>query len=128
MNPSGYTRTVKFTEYIAAHRRQGAVERQKAALRATQARNVAGDVTVLLVQAFGATKVVLFGSLTCANFGAQSDIDIAVAGIEPGRFFAAAAAAQRLGESIDVDLVPFESAGEFLREQIEREGFALYGD
>lgn len=117
-----------FSEYIAGHRRQLATERRLAAARAALARALAGQIAKLLAREFGATKVILFGSLPGGRFGPRSDIDIAVAGIDPARFFAAAAAAQRAGEPIDVDLVPIESASEMLRTQLEIAGVALYGD
>jgi predicted nucleotidyltransferase len=57
---------------------------------------------------FGATEIIVFGSLTRGGFDAESDLDIAVAGIPPQDFFAAMAAANQIGHQW-VDLKPLES-------------------
>ena len=74
---------------------------------AQQARADAERVATMLRQEFGVTRVVLFGSLVKGRFGAHSDIDLAVAGLAPARFFRALAQAGTLSE-FPVDLKPLE--------------------
>lgn len=117
-----------FAEYIAGQRRRRQVEGLRAQARAVLARELAGRIAAVLFREFGATRVVLFGSLASGRFDARSDIDIAAAGIDPARFFAAAAAAQRHGEPVDVDLVPLETASPLLRAHVDNEGVELRGN
>ena len=90
-----YNAPVDCTEYIAGHRERRAAERASNAGRALAARQAAERVAALLAREFSARRVVLFGSLASCRFGARSDIDLAVDGVDPARFFAASAAAQR---------------------------------
>jgi len=70
-------------------------------------------------------RVTLFGSvLDESAFSEESDIDIAVEGLDPERYFEA------LGEismhtTFNVDLVPYEDAREFMKQRIRR-GKVLY--
>ena len=60
----------------------------------------------LLVEDFGARRVTLFGSFHRGTATPGSDVDLLVEGLEPGRFFDAAAAVDGLLEGLPVDLVP----------------------
>lgn len=78
----------------------------------------------MLCREFGATEVILFGSLVEGDPHAGSDVDLAVRGIPPDRYFEALArAADMLG--CDVDLVELESARPSLRSRIDETGVAL---
>lgn len=55
-----------------------------------------------LRERYGATRIILFGSLAQGRFHEDSDIDLAVAGIEPGRFFFA------LGELLPLSPFPID--------------------
>lgn len=85
------------------------------------------QVVRLLVDRYGATRVVLFGSLAIGLFHhARSDVDLAVDGID----FAALGRAEmeataRLGRR--VDLVRSDDTDELLRHEIERRGVVLHG-
>jgi uncharacterized protein len=57
---------------------------------------------------FGATEMIVFGSLVRGGFDAESDLDIAVAGIPPQDFFTAMAVANQISHQW-VDLKPLES-------------------
>ncbi len=99
----------------------GADERAAAELR----RLLPGVVNVL-VREFGATRVVLFGSLAEGLARADSDIDLAVAGLAPADYFRAlgrveTAAGRR------VDLVPLEEASPELLRRIHETGEVLHG-
>ncbi|MEK6607112.1 MAG: nucleotidyltransferase domain-containing protein [Myxococcota bacterium] len=78
-----------------------------------------------LVREFGVRRVVAFGSLVWSErFHSRSDVDLAVEGIAPDRFFEAWSRLERLvGRSID--LIALESCPELLRARILREGRAL---
>lgn len=66
-------------------------------------------VAELLSARFGATRIIVFGSLVRGEcFDAESDIDMAVAGITPADFFTAMAAANEISHQW-VDLKPMES-------------------
>ena len=94
--------------------------------RWVQARRVAAQAAKLLRQEFGAKQVLLFGSVADrAWFTAWSDIDLAVWGLSPDRFFAAVAAVTGLSPDFKIDLVDPESCSSSLRSMIEREGVEL---
>ena len=60
-----------------------------------------------------------------SSFTRWSDVDIAVWGVPPERFYAAVAAVTGLHADIPVDLVDAEQCSEDLKEAIEREGVGL---
>jgi predicted nucleotidyltransferase len=66
----------------------------------------------------------LFGSLARGDEFEGFDIDLAVEGIEPGRYFAAWSTAARI-VSRKVDLVDVADASPLLRERIEQDGMEL---
>ncbi len=80
----------------------------------------------LLRTRFGARRVIVFGSLTHADwFNLWSDIDLAAWGIPPERFYAAVAAVTGLSPHFKVDLVDPETCRPELRELIEHEGIEI---
>lgn len=106
-------------------------ERQKKTAEQTEKRwrqacRVAGEAAMLLRKEFGASRVVLFGSAAHRSwFTGQSDIDLAVWGIAPERFFAAVAAMTGFSADFQIDLVDPESCSPTLRSIIERDGIDL---
>jgi predicted nucleotidyltransferase len=70
------------------------------------------------LKCMGATEVFLFGSLSTDTWDESSDIDLAVRGLEPSRFFEAYALASRgLERELDlVDLDHEKPMAEFLAE------------
>ncbi len=87
---------------------------------------VARAAARLLRERFAATRVAVFGSLANrACFTPWSDVDLAVWGIPPDRFYRAVAAVTGLTPSYEVDLVDAESCRSSLRQAIEREGIDL---
>jgi len=67
------------------------------------------QIARLLRSEFGATHIIVFGSLAKGDgFDAESDIDIAAEGIPPQNYFTAMAAANRFSDHW-VDLKPIES-------------------
>lgn len=108
------------------------VEQRKASaggeanVRWGEAQRIARQAAMVLKQQFAARRVVLFGSVARVDrFTPWSDIDLAVWGVPPERFYAAVAAVTRLGAEIGVDLVDSERCGATLHTAIERDGVEL---
>lgn len=90
------------------------------------AMDLACSAAGLLKGEFGASKVVLFGSLATKEwFSPRSDIDLAVYGVPSSMFFRACAAVAALSREREVNLVDGNDAPEALRADVEREGIAL---
>lgn len=86
---------------------------------------VASDIAKELYETYGASKVVLFGSLARDEFYSRSDIDLAVWGIAPAVFYRAVAFVTGYSDTWTVDLVDAEDCSEALRHNIDEEGVAL---
>jgi len=94
--------------------------------RRQQAQQVARQAAQMLRQQFGASKVVVFGSLARnARFTPWSDIDLAAWGIPPHQFYAAVAAVTGLSAVFKIDLIDPQSCSPSLHEALDREGLAL---
>ena len=77
----------------------------------------------LLKTAFRATEVILFGSLARrGSFSLYSDIDLAVRGIAPEKFFAASAAIERVDVNFQIDLVDLETCPPVMLKKIKKDG------
>jgi predicted nucleotidyltransferase len=80
----------------------------------------------LLKTEFGASEVILFGSLARrGSFSLYSDIDLAVRGIAPEKFFAASAAIERVDVNFQIDLVELETCPPAVLKKIEKDGKPL---
>lgn len=77
---------------------------------------------------FGATRIAVFGSLAIKEtFTHWSDIDLAVWGIAPEKFYTAVATLNDLSPEIKVDLVdPERCSSAILKQIIEEEGIDLW--
>jgi predicted nucleotidyltransferase len=94
--------------------------------RRRQAWRVARQAAQLLRERYGASKVVLFGSLAHdAWFTSWSDIDLAAWGIPPERFYSAVATVTGLSSTFKIDLVEPDTCRPSLRATVEREGIEL---
>ncbi|MEB3292463.1 MAG: nucleotidyltransferase domain-containing protein [Synechococcales bacterium] len=82
-------------------------------------------ISTVLQRDFGATQIILFGSLVKQRFHANSDIDIAAAGIPAMDYFAAVAAVNQVSRRW-VDLKPLEALEPHFRDRILAEGTLLY--
>jgi len=79
----------------------------------------------MLVREFGASRVYLFGSLAReGRFHERSDVDLAVEGIAPERFFKAWAAADA-HSGVPIELVDMDEVGEAMRTLILEYGELL---
>ena len=79
------------------------------------------EPAVLALKAAGAREVYLFGSAAHGQMRADSDIDLAVSGLPPERFYRAGAAAEdALGWTLDlVDLDEITPFTQYLKEESE---------
>jgi len=110
---------------------QGARQRRQAQQRQLQAYHqtllaVATQAAQILKQEFGAQRVWLFGSVLVPRYiHARSDVDLAVAGLDPAQYFVALARLLDLDPNVSVDLVEIERTSDSLRSRILREGRVL---
>jgi len=105
-------RRAKFSVEITSRRRRAMIAARKAAK--------------LLKTEFGASEVILFGSLARrGSFSLYSDIDLAVRGIAPEKFFAVSAAIERVDVNFQIDLVDLETCPPAVFKKIEKDGKPL---
>ena len=91
-----------------------------------RARELAAQAAELLKKEFGASEVLVFGSVTQpARFHAHSDLDLAAWGIEADLYLRAVGRLLSLDPQFLVDLVRMEEAPDTLRAVIERTGVSL---
>jgi len=83
------------------------VQRQQRQVAAAIAWEQVQKIAACLKQEFGATQVMVFGSLVRDRFTEQSDLDIAVANLPSERYFEAVARVNELSDRW-VDLKPLE--------------------
>lgn len=96
----------------------------KADERAHRLRSLLPRARDLLVDVHGARAVRLFGSMAVGGFTEHSDVDLAVEGLDEGRYFAALADLMALFGG-PVDLVRVESAAGSLKDRIDAEGLPV---
>ncbi len=120
------------TEELRAYRPLQALEAfQKdptVAERRERAWEVARTAADLLKTGYGATRVVVFGSLAQKTpFTPWSDIDLAVWGIDPEQYYSAVGAAMDMGldSGIKVDLVDPQNCSKEFQADIEVDGIEI---
>jgi predicted nucleotidyltransferase len=115
---------VDVTPYLQnlSERERHETDRRRA--RAAVVRARLPELTSRLASEFGVTRIVLFGSLLDGELREDSDVDIAVVGLDPSNYFRAVDVASS-SVGVDVDLVPLEEAPLSLRELINRHGEVL---
>ncbi len=101
-----------------------AKKREKARLAKLEERRQRGltlakDAAQLLKTQFGATQVILFGSLLSDKFHEDSDIDLAVSGLPENQYFQAVGCLLGLGE-FDFDLVEISQARPVIAQAIAK--------
>lgn len=113
----------RYRSYIEGYER-----RKEAALAARRARadraRAALPELAALCRDFGASRVRVFGSLATGRLGYHPDIDLAVEGVPPERFFELHAALVDRAP-VMVDLVDVRTAPPVLRRFIEADGIDL---
>lgn len=112
--------------YRQAWAERWAEETRRSVERTQRALSLLPELVRRLVDDYQATGVALIGSLARGDHRATSDIDLVVAGVAAGAFFKAGAALERAAD-MPVDLVPWETATEDMRDVVAREGKVLHG-
>lgn len=92
----------------------------------TEAIKTASLIAKGLGERYGARKVFLFGSLARGDQGPVFDIDLAVKGISPSRFFKAVAFVTGQSRKWKIDIVDVDDCSDSLRDLIEKEGVELW--
>jgi uncharacterized protein len=107
------------------HRRQE-TELKKLASRRKRAWEIVRLAARLLQESFGASRVLVFGSLTHGLwFSQSSDIDLAAWGIKNEDYFLAVAKLQDLSQEFSIDLVQMENCKPDLKEIVLQQGKEL---
>ena len=115
----------ELAEYKRHWRERAEREAARRCELATRARSEARRVAHMLVHEFGASRVYLFGSLVQDDrFHERSDIDLAVEGIAPERFFKVWAAVGAHSD-VPIELVDLDEVGELMRTLILQYGELL---
>lgn len=119
-------------EALKKYRPLEAIRRRKAEMSAELskcrrlAKVAAFKAAKLLKSEFGATEVILFGSLARrGDFTLFSDIDLAVRGIPSDSFYAAVDAILGLNVGFKIDLAELETVPPALLKNIEKDGKSL---
>jgi len=116
----------EIAEYRAAARRRWEREQQQLATRERRAWELARRAAALLREQFGATRVVVFGSLVHKEcFTPWSDVDVAAWGVRPADTFRATGAVMDIDPEIEVNLVDVQACASSLLTVIEAEGVTL---
>jgi predicted nucleotidyltransferase len=109
-----------------AFRRRRAETRVEVAKRRRRALTVARKAAKLLKEKFGATEVILFGSLARrGSFNLYSDIDLAEWGISSEDYLTAMEAVLYMNAEFKIDLIDPEFCSDAMREEIEKDGRKL---
>jgi predicted nucleotidyltransferase len=109
-----------YIETLRRRRRQTMMQRQARYQRAWQ---LAREAAELLRREYGATRVVVFGSLLRPSmFDDRSDVDIAAWGIAPQDTLRAMSAVAYLDKQIEVNLVDVNTCQPGVLHTIEHEG------
>ena len=121
--PSDALKRYRPTEAI---RRRKVERRAELAGRRRRATRIAHLAAETLRREFGASEIFVFGSLARhEGFTLWSDIDLAVRGIPPSRFFEAVGAVTGLSAEFKIDLIDLDSCTPAMRLSIETRGKAL---
>ena len=112
--------------YRATAQRRQQRERQEQACRREQAWALARQAAALLKKQFGASRVMLFGSLARGDcFDAHSDVDLMAWGLNEREHYFAVSKLLELDPAIAVDLILAEHAPPALLAAVEQEGIPL---
>ena len=116
----------RFAAYLPHIRRRWLAEQASWRDRRARAWEAARRAAALLRGQYGAATVLAFGSLTGeGQYDADSDIDLAVSGIPPGKFFRAWADAGNVTGEFDLDLIDLLDCGPVLLAKISADGKSL---
>lgn len=85
----------------------------------------AKQIADLLKNKYAIKKVILFGSTVTGKYWEQSDIDIAILGLDDRKYMDIIWEASQIALPFSLDIVPLESATKSLKRKIEREGVEI---
>ena len=112
--------------YRATARRRWAQDQRRLGHHHQLAWSLARQAAGLLRERFGVNRIFVFGSLVREDlFHSQSDVDLAVWGLDERKYCRAVGELLALDPEIKVDVVMLENAPVSLRATIEQEGVAL---
>jgi predicted nucleotidyltransferase len=112
--------------YRATMQRREARAHQEQEQRRTEARAAARHVARFLRDEYGASRVVLFGSIAREGYlSSHSDVDLAVWDLDAEDYYEAVGRAQDEGAPFAVDLVRMEQAPDSLKIVVREEGDEL---
>jgi uncharacterized protein len=115
-----------FAEYLPHIRRRWLEEQDGWAKRRARAWEAARRAADVLRTQFAADAVIAFGSLAGeGQFDEESDIDLAVSGIAPKKFFRAWADAGNVTGEFDLQIVDLAECSPALLEKISTDGKPL---
>jgi predicted nucleotidyltransferase len=92
---------------------------------ASDALGTAREIAHFLKTKYGASRVVLFGSLADGFYRERSDIDIYFEGVPSDRIFAAVGHCLEVFRGTKIDLQPSSFCEESFRERVLKEGITL---
>ncbi len=111
---------------LEAIRRRRAKTRVEVSKRRRRALMLARKAAALLKEKFGATEVILFGSLARrGSFTLYSDIDLAARGIHSDDYLTAMDTVLHMDAEFKIDLVDPAFCSPAMRAEIEKEGKSL---
>ena len=119
-----------YSGYRNAWRKRFEKRRQKRLMLKKQAHDIALEAASAIAKYFDVQRVYLFGSILREDdyFYERSDIDLAVEGLVPERYFPMLVMLDRKIESpFEINVVKLETCDEILRQKILSEGELLYG-
>jgi len=120
------TEPIDVTPYLAHARQRAARRRRETEARYRRAWELARQAADLLKARFGASRVVLFGSLLHKKrFRLWSDVDLAAWNLPGVTYYRAQGALLDLDPAIQIDLIDPESCSPRLKEVITQEGVEL---
>ncbi len=112
-------------EYINYWKNKRNQQKEKLDEEMQKARQSLELIKNILIKEFKVTKIILFGSLIKGNFHQESDLDLAVAGIEKSDYFRAFAMVNSLSNR-PVDLKPLEDLEPYFLQKIMKYGECIY--
>ncbi|MFN0145713.1 MAG: nucleotidyltransferase family protein [Dehalococcoidia bacterium] len=94
----------EMAEYRAAYRRRLAEAEERRARLELRARALASEAAGVLRERFGATRVLLYGSLARGQFLVGSDIDLVAWGIDSDRWLDVVGVGMELGREVEMSV------------------------
>lgn len=116
----------EMAQYQATARQRATKRRQALLARRLAARQTAEQAAALLKRDYGASRVLLFGSLSRDEpFSLHSDIDLAVWGLDERVYYRVVSRLLALDPSVSIDLLRAETLSADLLCVIETTGLSL---